>query len=104
MTATRPPLEEPRNLFIESKQYQIRMANATFGIEPTSNRTIGQSLTGISSNRDLINITTMQEGEKMLESLNPPPNQKLEHYQSILKKVYGGPQPASSMMLEEAKE
>ena len=44
LNATRPALEKPSNLYIESKQYQIRMsANATFGVDPKSNRKIGAS-------------------------------------------------------------
>ena len=40
----------------------------------------------------------------MLASLNPPPNEKLEHYQTIIRKAYGGPHVTATAMLEQAKE
>ncbi len=68
----RPTVDPPHNLFVESRQYQIRQAaNATFGKDPNTGRVSGVGQTGRTgvSNADILNYSSMQEGAKLLKDL-----------------------------------
>ena len=58
MKLERPSVDPPHSLFVESRQYQIKQAaNQTFGNDPRTN---------LSTNRDLLDESTIQEGARLL--------------------------------------
>ena len=58
MKLEKPSVDPPHSLFVESRQYQIKQAaNQTFGNDPRTN---------LSTNRDLLDESTIQEGARLL--------------------------------------
>jgi len=73
----------PHDLYVESRQFINRKAaNATFGVDPKSSR--HNLLTGVTSNRDILNLSSLEEGAKLLQGLEFSSNPKLEQYQAII--------------------
>ena len=93
----RPKVDLPRNLAIESKQYQQKRATSFANVGSNS----GQNITMLSTNR--LDQRVLEQGDRMLQehlgNIQITNNRKLEKFQHIVNKAYGPKSPVSARIL-----